>query len=66
MAEIRKFSIGEDVMYKGRRYVVSEILEEPYSLRLLASDEPGTAFVYATPDEVEPMVGENSDLKSRL
>jgi hypothetical protein len=66
MAEVREYAIGEDVIYKGRRYVVSAIVEGPYSLRLLATDEPGTAFVHASPDEVEPMLDDDSELKSQL
>lgn len=60
----KTFAVGEDVMYQGRRYTVSQILEEPYSLRLLASDEPGPRFVHASPAEVEKMIGEDAQLKS--
>lgn len=63
---IQRFSVGEDVMYRGRRYTVSQVLEGPYSLRLLATDEPGTAFVHAVPGEVERIIDEDGELKTRL
>lgn len=62
----RQFRVGEDVMYKGRRYTVSQVLEEPYSLRLLATDEPGPKFVHALPDEVEGMLDAQAELKDPL
>jgi hypothetical protein len=66
MAGAASYAVGEDVMYKGKRYTISEISSEPYSLRLLATNEPGPDFVWASADEVEPMLDDNEEYKSKI
>lgn len=50
------FSIGEEVMYRGLRYVISTASpHEPYRFRLLATTPEGARVAWARTDELQKM-----------
>lgn len=50
------FSIGEEVLYDGRRYIISTApAQPPYRYRLLATTPQGAQMVWATPEQLQKM-----------
>lgn len=51
------FSIGEEVLYEGRRFVITTATAEPpYRYRLVATTPEGARIAWARPDEVEKIL----------
>jgi hypothetical protein len=56
-AEAMTFTVGEEVLYEGVRYVISEIeTGKTYRYRLLATTPKGARFVWARQGELEKMI----------
>lgn len=49
------FSIGEEVLYEGERFVIAGTRAGPYPYRLLATRSSGTRIVWAAPSQMAPM-----------
>lgn len=50
------FSVGEEVLYEGRRYVISTApAQPPYRYRLLATTQQGAKMVWATQQQLHKM-----------
>lgn len=56
-AEAMTFTVGEEVLYEGDRYVVSEIeTGKTYRYRLLTTTPKGMRFAWANQGELEKMM----------
>jgi hypothetical protein len=52
------YRVGEEVVYRGDRYVVAEASDDaPYRYRLLATTHAGAQFVWANEAELAKIVG---------
>jgi hypothetical protein len=50
------FTIGEEVLHRGQRYVITTALPEaPYRYRLVATTPEGARVVWATQDSLQKM-----------
>jgi len=50
------FTVGEEVLYEGRRYVISTApAQAPYRYRLLATTPAGARMVWARAEELHKM-----------
>lgn len=48
------YTIGEEVLYNGRRYVITTAsAEPPYRYRLVATTPDGTGIAWARPDQLQ-------------
>lgn len=53
---MERFTIGEEVLYHGERFVIAGTREvAPYRYRLLATTPAGAKVVWATESQLEPM-----------
>ena len=53
---VTTFTMGEEVLYDGERYVIWGVSEAgPHRYRLLASTPKGARVVWAPPEKLEPM-----------
>lgn len=51
---MRTFQVGEEVLYDGRRYVISALHpDEPYHYRLLATTPDGARMVWANAESLK-------------
>lgn len=50
-----RFTVGEEVLFRGERYVVAGMRPEPYRFRLLATRPEGARIVWAAESELAPM-----------
>jgi hypothetical protein len=54
MLQVMTFTMGEEVLYDGERYVIWGMSEdEPKRYRLLASTTKGAKIVWASPKDLE-------------
>lgn len=47
------FLIGDEILFNGKRHVISEYSEESGYYRLLSVGEKGTKFSWAKEDQIE-------------
>ncbi len=56
MEGMASFTIGEEVLFEGLRYVISTAAAAaPYRFRLLASTPEGARIAWARPEDLEKM-----------
>lgn len=48
------YTVGEEVLYRGQRYVISTApAQPPYRYRLVATTPQGARLVWATPEQLQ-------------